>query len=119
MGNVTPISYYPMAELYTAFDAAISAAGYNTAMELLNHGVPTAFVPFPRQVDDQDARVSRIESLGAGIRLSKLEPDSIRRAVSHLLDPVQSRGIREVAIRMFPANGANAAAEAILRLVSV
>ena len=43
--NITPVDYYPMAELYPAFDAAVSAAGYNTAMELVHHGVPTAFVP--------------------------------------------------------------------------
>src|SRR5207253_2017541 len=54
--GVTSVDYYPMAELYSAFDAALSATGYNTAMELLHFGVPSAFVPFPRQVDDQEAR---------------------------------------------------------------
>ena len=56
MTRVTPVDYYPMAEMFAAFDGAVSAVGYNTAMELLHHGVPTVFVPFARQVDDQEAR---------------------------------------------------------------
>ncbi len=115
--GVTPISYYPMAELYPAFDAAISSAGYNTAMELLNHGVPTAFVPFARQVDDQEARASQMETIGAGIMLSSLEPDAIREAVNQLVAPARSQEIRDAAARMVPTNGANKAAEAILRLL--
>src|SRR5205085_9146026 len=62
--RVTPVNYYPMAELYPAFDAALSAAGYNTVMELLHHGVPGAYFPLARQVDDQEARAQRIQDAG-------------------------------------------------------
>src|SRR5207245_1638732 len=101
-------------ELYPAFDAAISATGYNTAMELLHFGIPTAFVPFPRQVDDQEARAQKIESAGAGICLPNLDAESLREAVRRLLDPAESGRIRESAGRRVLDSGATRAAEAIV-----
>ena len=115
--NVTPVDYYPMAELYTAFDAAISACGYNSATELLHHGVPTAFVPFPRQVDDQEARARKIEEVGAGICVPVIEPCELPRIVQRLLDPDESAAIRKAAQEFAPENGAERAAEAILGLM--
>lgn len=115
--GVTPVAYYPMAELYTAFDAALSATGYNTAMELLHHGVPTAFVPFPRQVDDQEARAQRIEAAGAGLCLSPLDASTLPQIVAHLLDPAAAAAMREAALRLVPDSGADRAAEAIVGLL--
>lgn len=114
---VTPVDYYPMAELYAAFDAALSATGYNTAMELLHHGVPSAFVPFARQVDDQEARTRAIEAAGAGLRLPALTPESLSSAVDILLDPLHAASFREAARRMVPDSGAARAAEAIVKLL--
>ncbi len=115
--NVTPVDYYPMAELYSAFDCAVSAAGYNTAMELLHHGVPTAFVPFPRQVDDQDARARRIQEAGAGLCVPHLEPAILRAAVTRLLDPAYAGRIRAAATSFVPDSGATRAADAIAALL--
>jgi UDP-N-acetylglucosamine--N-acetylmuramyl-(pentapeptide) pyrophosphoryl-undecaprenol N-acetylglucosamine transferase len=115
--GVTPVDYYPMAELYPAFDAALSAAGYNTAMELLHHGVPSAFIPFPRQVDDQEARAYRIEACGAGLCLPRLDPAALPRAVARLLDPAESADMRQAARKLVPDNGADRAAEAIVGLL--
>lgn len=116
--NVTPVHYYPMAALYPAFDAAISAAGYNTSMELLHHGVPTAFVPFSRQIDDQEARARRIEEAGAGLCLPKLEAEALPKVVARLLDPVEAARLRENAQRLVPESGADRAVEGIVRLLS-
>jgi UDP-N-acetylglucosamine--N-acetylmuramyl-(pentapeptide) pyrophosphoryl-undecaprenol N-acetylglucosamine transferase len=115
--GVTTVDYYPMAELYTAYDAAISATGYNTTMELLHHGVPAAFAPFPRQVDDQETRAQRIQEAGAGLLLSPLERATILPAVDRLLDPAQSGPMRQAAQQMVPDSGADRAAEAILALL--
>jgi UDP-N-acetylglucosamine--N-acetylmuramyl-(pentapeptide) pyrophosphoryl-undecaprenol N-acetylglucosamine transferase len=115
--SVTPVDYYPMAELYSAFEAAISATGYNTAMELLHHGIPSAFVPFPRQVDDQEARARAIESAGAGICIQTMTVESLLAAVDALLDPVRAAAMREAAQRMIPDSGAARAAEAIVALL--
>ena len=115
--RVTPLAYYPIAELFSAFDAAISAAGYNSATELLHHGIPTAFVPFARQVDDQEARAQRIADAGAGLYLSDLQPCGVRTAVTRLLDPSVAAAMSERARALVPMNGADKAAEAILELV--
>lgn len=115
--SVTPVDYYPMAELYPAFDAAVSAAGYNTAMELLHHGVPTAFVPFARQVDDQERRARQIGEAGAGLCLERLEPAALCAAVDRLLDPSAADAMREAAERLVPDSGAGRAADAIVRLL--
>lgn len=114
---VTPVSYYPMAELYPAFDAAISAAGYNSTNELLHHGVPTAFVPFPRQVDDQEARVAQVTGLGAGLSLDVSDPSAIRSTVRQLLAMAGPADMARAARAHVPDSGAGRAAEAILDLL--
>jgi UDP:flavonoid glycosyltransferase YjiC (YdhE family) len=116
--NVTPVDYYPMAELYPAFDVAISACGYNSATELLHHGVPTAFVPFPRQVDDQDARARKIEEMGAGICLGELSEESLKEAVERLFDREVARSLRERARGCISEGGGDRAAEAIAGLLT-
>lgn len=115
--SLTPVEYYPMAELYSAFDAALSATGYNTAMELLHHGVPTAFVPFSRQVDDQEARARAIEAAGAGYCLADLTAESLPLVVDRLLDPTRAFPISAAAQRLVPDSGAARAAEAIVGLL--
>jgi predicted glycosyltransferase len=46
-------------ELMHAFDIAISAAGYNSFVELMHFGVPTIFLPLSRISDDQEGRAER------------------------------------------------------------
>ncbi|MCC6729538.1 MAG: UDP-glucosyltransferase [Chthonomonadales bacterium] len=116
--GMTPVRHYPMAELYPAFDAAVSAAGYNTTMELLHHGVPAALVPFPRQIDDQEARACRIAGEGAALCVSPLSAEGVRAAVERLLDPPTAAGLRDRALALVPANGADDAAAQIARFVS-
>jgi len=115
--GVTPVEHYPMAEMMAAYDAAVSACGYNSAMELLHHGVPAAFVAFPRQVDDQEQRARWIESHGAGARLASLAPEEVRGAVERLLGP-GAASMRACASALVPEGGAAVAAEAILRLIA-
>ena len=50
-----------------AFDAAVTAAGYNAVHELLYAGVPSVFVPFERMVDDQEKRAREVAEAGAGL----------------------------------------------------
>lgn len=115
--SVTPVAYYPMCELFAAFDAAISAAGYNSAMELLHHGVPAAFLPFARQVDDQEARARHIAEAGAGLLIPAPTPQDFREAAGKLLDKAVAQKMREAAQALVPCSGADRAAESILRLL--
>jgi UDP:flavonoid glycosyltransferase YjiC (YdhE family) len=115
--NLSPVRYYPMAELFSAFDAALSATGYNSAMELLHHGIPTAFLPFARKVDDQEGRAVQIAAQGAGLALERGEAGEIERAIARLLDPQTAQSMREAGERLLPNNGAAAAAQRILELL--
>lgn len=116
--GVTLVDHYPMAERMAAFDAAISAVGYNTTMELLHHGIPTGFMPFARQVDDQEARVRRIERAGAGLYVPYLSPTTLNATVTRLLDSVCAASLSQVAREFVPDSGAGRAAEALLELLS-
>lgn len=115
--GLTPVDYYPMAELYPAFDAALSAAGYNSAMELLHHGVPTAFVPFPRQVDDQEERARGLEAAGAALCLTSLDAPALSAAVDRLFDLAQAEAMRRIGQTLVPDSGAERAALAIASLL--
>jgi UDP:flavonoid glycosyltransferase YjiC (YdhE family) len=112
--HVTPVAYYPMAELYPAFDGAISAAGYNSTMELLHHGIPTALVPFPRQVDDQEARVQRLAEAGAALKLAPFTAESVQETANRLLSSDVAEKLRAAGQERVPDSGADRAARAIL-----
>jgi hypothetical protein len=51
---------YPMVRYLTAFDAAISAAGYNSVHELIPARLPTLFIPTAARTDDQTARAASL-----------------------------------------------------------
>ena len=58
---------YPMSRYFAAFDGAVAAAGYNAYHELIALGVPSLFVPMPRDTDDQPARARYAERAGIGL----------------------------------------------------
>jgi UDP:flavonoid glycosyltransferase YjiC (YdhE family) len=115
--GVTWVRHYPMAEMLPAFDGAIAAAGYNTVHELLHHGVPAAFHPFERQVDDQEARSETVERSRAGVRLPNLDSATLRAAVERLMDPDSAERMRNAGRELVPSSGAARAAEEIVRLL--
>jgi predicted glycosyltransferase len=104
------------AEWSLAFDVAVSAAGYNTYNELMFAGVPTAFLPQEKLVDDQAARARGAVDAGAAILLEREWVDArIRDAVKELsLRP----HARAAAMRLVPENAARHAAAELLRLVT-
>jgi predicted glycosyltransferase len=112
------IRYYPMAECLNAFDGAISAAGYNSVMELLHHGVPSLLIPLERQVDDQAARCRWAERAGAALSLAgDPSAEELRSGVRRLLDPAVAESLRARAQALVPANGAGEAARLLLDLI--
>jgi UDP-N-acetylglucosamine--N-acetylmuramyl-(pentapeptide) pyrophosphoryl-undecaprenol N-acetylglucosamine transferase len=112
--NVHCISYYPLAECWSAFDAAISAVGYNTTAELLHHGVPTIWVPLPRDVDDQHQRAKRLVEQDAGWLVSPYDTEALQQALMGLSPAIATGRIAENARKLVPSNGAEGAAEYIL-----
>ncbi len=80
---------YPIARYFSAFDAAVSAAGYNAFHELAAARVPALFVPIERQTDDQAARAKGAVSRGAGLAVSGPGDPELERRLDELLDPVR------------------------------
>ncbi len=97
-----------------AFDAAISAAGFNAVHELLHAGVPTIFVPQDKIADDQDGRVDAYVARGAALRAA-LSADSLSRAVERLAKADLS-AMSAAARAAVPDNHARDAAAEILQL---
>jgi predicted glycosyltransferase len=112
--GVKEIIYMPMAECWTAFDAAISTLGYNSAAELLHHGVPTIFVELSGGLDDWGRRARHIEQADAGLPLKAFDSEKLRASLDQLADPARRQMLAANARKLVPTNGAGIAAEAIL-----
>lgn len=123
--SLVVIREYPNAHLFKAFDAAISAAGYNTFHELVLAGVPTVFVPLEPSSAGSDNQVARAEfavEAGAAVLVHESLPAedferAIRSHVEALLDDGLRQRMRDAAGRLAGnLKGAGAAAAEILTL---
>jgi hypothetical protein len=108
---------FPMSRYYAAFDGAVSAAGYNSFHELIRFGVPSVFVPMPRETDDQAARSGHAQAPGVGIGVEGPDDPSLERGLEALLDPERRGAMRERLGELRPPNGAVEAASWLERLV--
>lgn len=115
--NLLQISYYPLAECWGAFDAAIAAAGYNTIAELLHNGIPTIWVPVSRQVDDQVRRAQRIVQKQAGWMVDPYDSATLRAALLQLNDGAVRSRVATRAKQIVTGNGAAYAADYLLRWI--
>jgi predicted glycosyltransferase len=110
--------YYPLCELYNAFDYVIAGCGYNTVNELLYFNKPAVFLPFERQVDDQELRARTIHDAGLGLKADPYDTDSIKESFNRLLDDEVYSGIKKSLGKMRFRNSAGKSARAILKLGS-
>jgi UDP-N-acetylglucosamine--N-acetylmuramyl-(pentapeptide) pyrophosphoryl-undecaprenol N-acetylglucosamine transferase len=115
-GATKEISYMPMAECWTAFDAAISTLGYNSTAELLHHGVPTIFVELAGGLDDWAKRAGRIAKADAGLPIKAFDTEGLQLQLEQLADPARRQTLAGNARDLVPANGARLAADAILEI---
>ena len=91
---------YPMSRYFAAFDGAVAAAGYNAYHELIELGVPSLFVPMPRDTDDQAARARYAERRRAsGSASTARRTRRSRRGSTRLLDPGERAAIADRARR--------------------
>lgn len=106
---------YPAAKYLKAFDAAVSAAGYNSYHELLAAGIPTLFVPnVEPSMDHQLGRANFAQSRGAALVLDPRERDELFGHVfGQLMDDATRRSMRERMSSLRFVNGAAQAAEAV------
>ncbi len=106
---------HPLVAYVSAFDAAVSAAGYNAVHELLPSGVPTVLVPFLSTTDDQTARARYCA--GRGWALVAHDDTEVETAVGRLLDRDERLRLRRAGGSIATGGGGAAqAADAILQL---
>ena len=96
----------PMSRYLRAFDATVSAAGYNAYHELIRFGVPSLFVPMRRQTDDQHARARFAEARGVGRGTEGPEDPALEAKLDDLLDPDARLAMGEALEEQRPENGA-------------
>jgi UDP:flavonoid glycosyltransferase YjiC (YdhE family) len=111
-------STYPMSRYYAAFDAAVSAAGYNVFHELVRFGVPTLFVPMRRETDDQAARAHHADDAGVGLAVEGPSDPRIEERLGGLLDADRREAMRKRLQELRPENGAAEAARWLEGLIS-
>ena len=99
-------------EYFHAFDAAITAGGFNTVNELMHCGIPCVFLPQERKYDDQFNRVHKYANQGAGIVANSLNIDELSKALLSVLD--SKAEMSAVAKSLVPRNCAIDAAIEVL-----
>jgi UDP:flavonoid glycosyltransferase YjiC (YdhE family) len=108
---------YPMSRFSRAFDLAVAAAGYNAFHELCAHGVPSLFVPMPRQIDDQAARARWAQDAGVGRGLAGPEDEALEARLGELLDADVRASVARALDELPAGDGARDAAEWLTGLV--
>lgn len=109
---------YPMSRFYRAFDAAISAAGYNAFHELVRFGVPALWVPMRRETDDQAARGRWANQAGLGKAVEGAESRALEAALDGLLDRAERERMSAALGKLEMADGAAEAAAWLTELVA-
>lgn len=101
---------YPLAAYLKAFDAVVSAAGYNAVHEFVAAGVPTVLVP--NTATSTDDQVRRAGSVAAqGLALTARGGEEVAAALRRLADPVECAALQPPPA---PGHGAQAAADLLL-----
>lgn len=112
--GVRSLRLFPASRHLRAFDAAISAAGYNSYHELLLAGTPTLFVPNEHpQVDNQLIRAEHAARLGFGLVSRTSQPYELMEKLDLLLDPESQQAMRRRMATLDQTNGAAQAARII------
>ncbi|OAB88387.1 hypothetical protein AWH69_00805 [Janibacter melonis] len=108
---------YPLARSLAAFDAAVSAAGYNSVHELLGARVPTLLVPgLALGADDQVGRAEGAADLGAALVARPDDPAALEGGVTQLLEEGARRSLSRVCAGLPEHRGAAQAASAVAAL---
>ena len=112
--GVAAITVYPLSRYMRAFDAFVSAAGYNACCEIVQTGVRSLLVPNTLLADDQTRRAEMVARFGPVV-ISACETDEQRRiAVARLLE-IEVESVEHPASAL---DGAERAADEMLALVA-
>lgn len=111
---------FPLARYLNAFDAVVSAAGYNAVHEYLPAGLPTLLVPNRlTRTDDQVGRAAFLARSGLALSVTDDTPEELAHQTSLLLQESTRAALRR-ALAEFPrekkTGGAAQTAEALTAL---
>lgn len=110
--NISVHSHVDQIALLEKADVFISHCGMNSVNESLYFGVPLVMLP---QTSEQGGVATRVEQLGAGLRLKKTSPAAIGQAVQQLLsDPSYRKNAQLISQSFKRCSGAKGAVEKIL-----
>ena len=84
--DIKVIRHFPLANVLSAFDAAICAAGYNSVHEELAANIPTLFIPNVRGTDNQAERARWAADNQVALTVDQSKLDQITIMVSKLAD---------------------------------
>jgi UDP:flavonoid glycosyltransferase YjiC (YdhE family) len=112
--RVHGVSVYPVSRYFRAVDFAVAASGYNAFHELVQFGVPTAFVPnVSTAMDDQEGRAVWAEQAGAGLAVRAVTAAEVDRVVTVLADPARRAELAAGCRAVERPNGAGTAMAAV------
>lgn len=118
--RVRGMSLYPVARYLAAVDMAVAAAGYNAFHELVQLGVPTAFLPKASTgMDDQLARARWARDAGAALLLEEASAGEVDRVVTVLADPARRAELSARCAAVARPNGARDAMAHVETLLGV
>lgn len=113
--RVRIVREFPISRYFNAFDAAVTAAGYNTVHELAALGLPAVLIPnLDTSTDDQLARAQAAHDAGACLCLPQPDESSMTAALTTVLDPEHNRRMRMSCQGELEGDGAMQAALRIL-----
>ena len=112
--NISVFSYVDQIAVLEKADVFVSHSGMNSVSESLYFGVPLVMLP---QTQEQKGVAERVVELGAGIKLDKLDGESVLRAVKQILhDSTYKKNAEEVAEGFKNCPGAKGAADKIIQV---
>ena len=112
-GNPIVVGYAPQTALLRRASMVITHCGLNTTLETLSEGLPLVGIPI---TNDQPGVATRVEYLGAGIRIpvKQLSVERLRNAVQQIQsDDRYGARARELAGQIAQVDGPALAAELI------
>ena len=129
--RVHGVSVYPISRYFRAVDFAVAASGYNAFHELVQFGVPTAFVP---NTLDRDGRPGGPGAVGGRtpvwdwpvreaseheVSEHEASEHEVNRVVTTLADPVRRAALAARCVEVAQPNGAVAAMAAVETLLGL
>lgn len=106
------VSAYPVMPVIRAFDAMVTAAGYNSAQEAVCMGIPSVLIPNADTITDDQARRAR-QLAEQGLCWAAEDSAELRNAVERIADVDERSVMRARLNQVAPPTGASQASAVV------